>query len=253
MKRLAVRIAVATLALGSTTACAATSSPPPKYVQIGYPAEITDLSYCLRTKGRDPVHVRKVQSYDVFRNTGDVIIDKAFNNSAGACKVANPPILLEEQDQVEITGPDGGPYALQIYRKDGSKRFANGALPLTPSDNLSMFAADNDSGYDYFVMFADGGHGNPGTKGESPIDKYYHIEVFPALSTGPTLSCMFERPNLHLPVATPNGPVENPINIYLWDGDPESCFEESHETSTGGGGEHPGHPLPKRKAKDKAR
>lgn len=238
------------LAAGANTVAAAppqctdttTPSGPDGFYCIDTPPR-DSRSFCLRTNGNEPRHVRQLKRYDDLLTESYIKVEKYSSpvypspcaiNFAGSVK-------LSENDIVRIAKSRNNDYLMQIWSPDGRTRFQKGPVVLHqgeagPSNEkfyLTAPANENELGVDYFVMLADDQEGQTATADVERIEKYYQIEIFPQKGIYP--ACDAERPD----VVDGN---KHTTNFHLWKTGDTSCNVPQIKNEAGSGAGGSGYP-----------
>ena len=176
---------------------------------------ITPQSYCLRSRGPMPVHIRKAADDDTFLTQSKVVLHVPTSSimpSSCTATLHPHPSPLKDGDWLLITRTGAGagmpPYQMQIIRVDGSLVFKDW-IPLVPSANHYYLKTPDAVGdFNWFVMLGDDIGSSPPPKNNprqadmQRIEKYYFVEVFPSANMQSDFknqadwnACYSERPD----------------------------------------------------------
>lgn len=230
---------------GASLGCSDATSPVhgPNMLYCVDTTVVSEKSYCLRSTGHKPEHVRGLQSADALVTLGKdphaTVIRYESASKADPCYDPTFKAFMAKGDRIVVSKAGAG-LMLQIKNmsaKPARDRFTP-ALDLHPDAKGGHFYwTGSRDGIDYFVMLADDKLGRMGRNdkhGVSRIEHFYHIEAFKQ-GYAPTSACYQSRPDFA-------GFAETGLNFAEWTSGKPSCDMPASPQQNGQGGGGSGWP-----------
>jgi hypothetical protein len=230
---------------GASPLCSDATSPEhgPHLLYCVDTTVVSEKSYCLRSTGHKPEHVRGLKNSDALVTIGKdphaTVIRYESASKADPCYDPAFKAFMAKGDRI-VVKKSGAGLALQIRdlsAKPPKDRFTP-ALDLRPDPKGGNFYwTGSRDGIDYFVMLADDKLGNMGRNdkhGVKRIEHFYRIEAFKQ-SYASDSTCYQARPDF------PGFP-ETGLNFAEWTQGQASCDLPASPQQNGSGGGGSGWP-----------